>query len=187
MEIDPIDSSETRTPIPPTPVSTPVAISVALLRRSWASARSRTTTSSSPCNKRRRQDRSLSFYQAEIFARDRTGRADALKQERCRSAQRARSIAITRYKARRRSDVKGFPAHSGTGRSEADSSNHRDDHLDLSDTLIARHLDARAHIADAQEMALLYRDGADFFGVLMGLAGLLGWHIHPDSISRLLS
>ena len=24
-------------------------------------------------------------------------------------------------------------------------------------------------------------------GVVMGLAGLLGWHIHPDSISRLLS
>ena len=24
-------------------------------------------------------------------------------------------------------------------------------------------------------------------GVLMGLAGLLGWHLHPDAISRLLS
>jgi hypothetical protein len=24
-------------------------------------------------------------------------------------------------------------------------------------------------------------------GVLMGLAGLLGWHIHPDMIARLLS
>jgi hypothetical protein len=24
-------------------------------------------------------------------------------------------------------------------------------------------------------------------GVLMGLAGLLGWQIHPDAISRLLS
>jgi hypothetical protein len=24
-------------------------------------------------------------------------------------------------------------------------------------------------------------------GVFMGLAGLLGWHVHPDSISQLLS
>jgi hypothetical protein len=26
-----------------------------------------------------------------------------------------------------------------------------------------------------------------FGGVLMGLAGLLGWHLHPDALSRLLS
>jgi len=26
-----------------------------------------------------------------------------------------------------------------------------------------------------------------FFGVLMGLAGLLGWHLHPDALTRLLS
>ena len=25
------------------------------------------------------------------------------------------------------------------------------------------------------------------FGVIMGLAGLLGWHIHPDALTRLLS
>jgi hypothetical protein len=24
-------------------------------------------------------------------------------------------------------------------------------------------------------------------GVLMGLAGLLGWHVHPDSLARWLS
>ena len=24
-------------------------------------------------------------------------------------------------------------------------------------------------------------------GVVMGLAGLLGWHLHPDALSRLLS
>jgi hypothetical protein len=24
-------------------------------------------------------------------------------------------------------------------------------------------------------------------GVMMGLAGLLGWHLHPDALSRLLS
>ena len=26
-----------------------------------------------------------------------------------------------------------------------------------------------------------------FFGVLMGLAGLLSWHIHPNFLTRLLS
>ena len=26
-----------------------------------------------------------------------------------------------------------------------------------------------------------------FFGVLMGLAGLLGWAVHPDALTRLLS
>ena len=25
------------------------------------------------------------------------------------------------------------------------------------------------------------------FGVVMGLAGLLGWHLHPDALARLLS
>jgi hypothetical protein len=25
------------------------------------------------------------------------------------------------------------------------------------------------------------------FGFLMGLAGLLGWHLHPDALSKLLS
>jgi hypothetical protein len=25
------------------------------------------------------------------------------------------------------------------------------------------------------------------FGVFMGLAGLLGWHVHPDAIAKLLS
>jgi len=25
------------------------------------------------------------------------------------------------------------------------------------------------------------------FGVLMGLAGLLGWNIHPDALTKLLS
>jgi len=26
-----------------------------------------------------------------------------------------------------------------------------------------------------------------FGGVVMGLAGLLGWHLHPDMLARLLS
>lgn len=69
-----------------------------------------------------------------------------------------------------------------------DALNYRDDQFDLSDTLIALAisllaLTALTHKSWLYNLALVATVG----GVVMGLAGLLGWHLHPDALSRLLS
>jgi len=69
-----------------------------------------------------------------------------------------------------------------------DALNYRDDQFDLSDTLIALAisllaLTALTHKPWLYNLALVATVG----GVVMGLAGLLGWHLHPDALSRALS
>jgi len=69
-----------------------------------------------------------------------------------------------------------------------DALNYRDDQFDLSDALIAMSISLLAMTALTHKrwlfaVAML----PTFFGVLMGLAGLLGWHLHFDMLSRLLS
>jgi hypothetical protein len=69
-----------------------------------------------------------------------------------------------------------------------DALNYRDDQFDLSDTLIAMAisllaLTALTHKPWLYNVALIATVG----GVVMGLAGLLGWHLHPDALSRALS
>jgi len=69
-----------------------------------------------------------------------------------------------------------------------DSLNYRDDQFDLSDALIALSISLLAMTALTHKpwlywLALLPTVG----GVVMGLAGLLGWHLHSDALSRALS
>jgi hypothetical protein len=69
-----------------------------------------------------------------------------------------------------------------------DALNYRDDQFDLSDAMIALAISLLALTALTHKnwlywTALLATVG----GVVMGLAGLLGWHLHPDALSRLLS
>ena len=69
-----------------------------------------------------------------------------------------------------------------------DSLNYRDDQFDVCDTLIALAISLLALTALTHKpwlywIALVPTAG----GVVMGLAGLLGWHVHPDSLARLLS
>lgn len=69
-----------------------------------------------------------------------------------------------------------------------DGLNYRDDQFDLSDTLVALAISLLALTALTHKrwlywLALVPTTG----GVLMGLAGLLGWHLHPDMFARLLS
>jgi hypothetical protein len=69
-----------------------------------------------------------------------------------------------------------------------DSLNYRDDQFDLSDTLLALAISLLAVTALTRKEWLFWIAMVPTaLGALMGLAGLLGWHIHPDSISRLLS
>ena len=69
-----------------------------------------------------------------------------------------------------------------------DDLNYRDDQFDLSDALIALAISLLAMTALTHKRWLywvaLVPTG---FGVLMGLAGLLGWHLHSDALARLLS
>jgi hypothetical protein len=69
-----------------------------------------------------------------------------------------------------------------------DALNYRDDQFDLSDTLIALAISLLALTALTKKQWLFWIAMVPTaLGVLMGLAGLLGWSIHPDAISRLLS
>jgi len=69
-----------------------------------------------------------------------------------------------------------------------DALNFHDDQFDLSDALLSIAISLLALTALTQKkwlyaLALI----PTFFGVLMGLAGLLGWRLHPDALTRLLS
>lgn len=69
-----------------------------------------------------------------------------------------------------------------------DALNYRDDQFDLSDTLVALAISMLALTALTHKKWLYWLALVPtLLGVLMGLAGLLGWHLHPDALSRLLS
>jgi hypothetical protein len=66
--------------------------------------------------------------------------------------------------------------------------NYRDDQFDLSDTLIALAISLLALTSLTHKRWLYWIAMVPTgLGVLMGLAGLMGWHIHPNAISQLLS
>jgi hypothetical protein len=69
-----------------------------------------------------------------------------------------------------------------------DALNFRDDQFDLSDALTAIAISLLALTSLTHKRGLFwFAMVATALGVLMGLAGLAGWHLHPDAISRLLS
>jgi hypothetical protein len=69
-----------------------------------------------------------------------------------------------------------------------DMLNYRDDQFDLSDTLIALAISLLALTALTHKRWLYWLALVPTVaGTVMGLAGLLGWHLHPDMLARLLS
>ncbi|MBA5687495.1 DUF4337 domain-containing protein [Rugamonas apoptosis] len=69
-----------------------------------------------------------------------------------------------------------------------DALNFRDDQFDLSDTLLAIAISLLAVTALTQQRGLYFAALVPTgFGVLMGLAGLAGWSIHPNGLIALLS
>ncbi len=69
-----------------------------------------------------------------------------------------------------------------------DSLNYRDDQFDLSDTLVALAISLLALTALTHKKWLYWVALVPtVLGVVMGLAGLLGWQLHPDFLTRLLS
>src|SRR5437660_1439838 len=66
--------------------------------------------------------------------------------------------------------------------------NYHDDQFDLSDAMLALAISLLAVTALTQKRWLfIIAMVPTFFGVFMGLAGLLSWHIHPNFLTRLLS
>ena len=69
-----------------------------------------------------------------------------------------------------------------------DALNYRDDQFDLSDALIAMAISLLAMTSLTHKRWLfVVAMIPTALGVFMGLAGLLGWHVHPDAIAKLLS
>ena len=69
-----------------------------------------------------------------------------------------------------------------------DSLNYRDDQFDLSDTLIALAISLLALTSLTRKEWLFWVAMVPTaLGAFMVLAGLMGWNVHPDSITRLLS
>jgi hypothetical protein len=69
-----------------------------------------------------------------------------------------------------------------------DALNYRDDQFDLSDALIAVAIAMLAVTALTRLWALYWASLVPTaFGLLMGVAGLAGWPIHPEALVRLLS
>ena len=66
--------------------------------------------------------------------------------------------------------------------------NFHDDQFDLSDAMLALAISLLAVTALTQKRWLFFIALVPtFFGVLMGVAGLLSWHIHPNFLTKLLS
>ena len=66
--------------------------------------------------------------------------------------------------------------------------NFHDDQFDLSDAMLALAISLLAVTALTQKRWLfVLAMFPTVFGVLMGLAGLLSWHIHPNALTKLLS
>lgn len=69
-----------------------------------------------------------------------------------------------------------------------DTLNVHDDQFDLSDAALSIAIALLALTSLTQKRWLFgIAMVPTFFGVLMGLAGLLGWNMHPDALTRLLS
>jgi len=107
-------------------------------------------------------------------------------------AQRAQlDSAVARYKALvtdQTAKKDSLRALAESDQKAYDTLNYRDDQFDLSDTLLALAISMLALTSLTHKRWLFWIAMVPTaLGALMGLAGLLGWHLHPDSISRLLS
>jgi len=66
--------------------------------------------------------------------------------------------------------------------------NFHDDQFDLSDAMLALAISLLAMTSLTQKRWLfILAMVPTILGIIMGLAGLFGWNIHPDSLTRLLS
>ncbi len=105
--------------------------------------------------------------------------------------QQAYQDAIKNYEqlaadqARKKEEVK---LQADQDQKDYDASNFRDDQFDLSDALIAIAISLLAVTALTGQKWLYWSALIPTgLGIYMGLAGLVGWHVHPETLIRLLS
>jgi hypothetical protein len=93
--------------------------------------------------------------------------------------------ALAKEQSQKKAELK---AQAEKDQATYDALNFRDDQFDLSDAAIAIAISLLA-VASLTQLPWLYVLALlpSGFGVLMGLAGLLGWGIHPDALVKLLS
>src|SRR6266550_2001407 len=97
----------------------------------------------------------------------------------------ARYVALVKDQATKKDSLR---VQAEQDQKNYDALNYRDDQFDLSDTLIALAISMLALTALTHKRWLFWIAMVPTaLGVIMGLAGLLGWAIHPDALSRLLS
>ena len=135
------------------------------------------------------------FYQARNI-REEIARAERTSLELQMAAapasrRAAYDSAVVRYKAleldqlTKKREVQG---QAEQDQKTYDALNYRDDQFDLADALLAIAISLLALTSLTQKKWLYWAAMIPTaLGVLIGLAGLLGWHVHPDSIARLLS
>lgn len=101
------------------------------------------------------------------------------------------TAAIKRYEARnaeQSAKKEELKQQAEADQANYESLNYRDDQFDLSDASIALAISLLAVTALTHKRWLFWIAMVPTgYGVVMGFAGLLGWHIHPDALMKLLS
>jgi hypothetical protein len=201
MEIDPLDQTEANSDANPAHarLNTWVAITVALLATFMGICKVKDDNIVQAMQQAQADKIDhWSFYQARNIRQEiAQSTVDQLTITRAASAtaaaaQRAQlDSAVARYKALvtdQATKKDSLRAQAESDQKAYDTLNYRDDQFDLSDTLIALAISMLALTSLTHKRWLFWIAMVPTaLGVLMGLAGLLGWHVHPDSISRLLS
>ena len=99
--------------------------------------------------------------------------------------------AIARYDAKAAAEAQKkaeLKAQAEQDQKTYDSLNFHDDQFDLSDAALAIAIALLAVAALTRIWWMYWLSWVPIsFGVLMGLSGLLGWALHPDTLTRLLS
>jgi hypothetical protein len=201
MEIDPLDQAESSSGANPAHarLNTWVAITVALLATFMGICKVKDDNIVQAMQQAQADKIDhWSFYQARNIRQEiAQSTVDQLTISRAASAnaapaQRAQlDSAVARYKAlvaEQAAKKDSLRVQAESDQKAYDTLNYRDDQFDLSDTLIALAISMLALTSLTHKRWLFWIAMVPTaLGVLMGLAGLLGWHVHPDSISRLLS
>ncbi len=135
------------------------------------------------------------FYQARNI-REEVMKSTSLQLELAMAAapaasQAAYRSAIAEYsklQAEQVSKKAELMAQASQDQKDYDRDNYRDDQFDLSDAFLAITVALLAVTALTQQRWLFgVAMVPTFFGVLMGLAGLLGWQVHPDWLISLIT
>jgi hypothetical protein len=201
MEIDPLDQAESSSGANPAHarLNTWVAITVALLATFMGICKVKDDNIVQAMQQAQADKIDhWSFYQARNIRQEvAQSTVDQLTITRAAAAaaapaQRAQlDSAVARYKALvtdQAAKKDSLRALAESDQKAYDTLNYRDDQFDLSDTLLALAISMLALTSLTHKRWLFWIAMVPTaLGALMGLAGLLGWHLHPDSISRLLS